>query len=134
VEQLMNRADVCTATVRLSDRFGDNGLVAVWYGSVAGDRMHIDQWLMSCRVFNRGVEQMLFNHIVETARAGGIREIVGEYRPTKKNALVRDLYSRLGFHSVPPPAGAAEGVEFWSLAVDDYRPLEHTIAVEKGAQ
>jgi FkbH-like protein len=132
VEQLMARSDIRTATVRLSDRFGDNGLIAVWYATINGDRMHIDQWLMSCRVFNRGVEQMLLNHVVEIARGSGVRDVVGEYRPTKKNTLVRDLYPRLGFRSIPSPPDAIEGAEFWSLDVESYRPLEHTIAIEKG--
>lgn len=132
IERLMGRDDALTATVRLTDRFGDNGIIAVWYGSIDADRLRIDQWLMSCRVFNRGVEQMLFNHVVEIAQARGIREIIGEYRPTKKNALVRDLYSRLGFRSTSAPADAPDGAEFWSLDLDDHEPFEHTIALDRG--
>jgi FkbH-like protein len=130
IEQLMNHPDVLTATVRLSDRFGDNGLIAVWYGSITEDRLHVDQWLMSCRVFNRGVEQMLMNHVVALARARGVREIIGEYRPTAKNGLVRDLYPRLGFQTIAAHEGAADGAEFWSLMVAGYKPLDHAIAID----
>jgi predicted enzyme involved in methoxymalonyl-ACP biosynthesis len=116
--------------VRLTDRFGDNGLIAVLYGSVAGEQLTIHQWLMSCRVFNRRVEHMLMNHVVDLARGRGVREVVGEYRPTAKNQLVRDLYSRLGFRTMAPPAGAPDGAEFWLLQVAEYSPFAHSITVD----
>ena len=47
---------------------------------------------MSCRVIGRTVEQFFFGVLVERCRELGYRRIVGEYIPTKKNALVADLY------------------------------------------
>ncbi len=38
---------------RLTDRFGDNGVVAVVIGEIRGSELHIDLWLMSCRVLKR---------------------------------------------------------------------------------
>ena len=126
LEQLMGRPDVYTATVRLTDRFGDNGLIAVWYGSIVGNGLHIDQWLMSCRVFNRGVEQMLMNYVVSLARQRGLSEIVGEYRPTAKNRVVHDLYPRLGFTAAAAP-GSTDDASVWTLPVATYQPLPHVI-------
>ena len=37
---------------RLSDKFGDNGIVSVVIGERRGNELHIDLWLMSCRVRN----------------------------------------------------------------------------------
>ena len=92
---------------RLLDRFGDNGLIAVVIllahdsplappGLQEGDAL-IDTWLMSCRVLGRGVEAATLEVLVTTARELGARRLVGEYRPTTKNALVRDHYAQLGF-------------------------------------
>ena len=45
----------CTLQIRLLDRFGDNGIVAIVIGSPrAARRLRIDTWLMSCRVLGRG--------------------------------------------------------------------------------
>ena len=83
---------------RLADRFGDYGLIGVLLCiPTARDSWEIDTWLMSCRVLGRRVEQFMFDHLSEAARAAGITSIVGVYRPTAKNTQVADLFTRLGF-------------------------------------
>ena len=93
-------------TLRVRDKFGDYGLVAVMIGVPDDDAeaLRIDTWLMSCRVIGRTVEQFSLRQLLERAMALGYRRVVGEYIPTKKNALVADLYDRLGF-------ARAEGID-----------------------
>jgi FkbH-like protein len=91
-------------TLRLTDKFGDHGLILVVIGKVQGEDFVIDTWLMSCRVLKRGVEQETMNEILRLARARGCRRIVGVYVPTKKNGMVSGLYPSLGF--VPTDADA----------------------------
>jgi FkbH-like protein len=79
------------------DTFGSQGVISVVLLVPDGNTMRIDSWLMSCRVLNRTVEQAVFAWMIEQA-AG--RDIVGEYLPTAKNGLVRDLYRSLGFELV----------------------------------
>ena len=43
--------------VKLKDRFGDYGLISVIVLRLEDSAVHIDEWLMSCRVLSRGVEQ-----------------------------------------------------------------------------
>jgi FkbH-like protein len=102
----LSHAEVCALleqpgslglTLRLSDRFGDHGLVAVLLAVRDGDTLRISDWLMSCRVIGRTAEQLLFRRVLELARDAGVRFLEGEYRGTKKNGLVSALYSDLGF-------------------------------------
>ena len=60
-------------------------------------RLQIDTWLMSCRVLGRQVERATLNLIAREAGRLGARRLIGEYVPTKKNAIVRDHYRNLGF-------------------------------------
>lgn len=85
---------------RLADRFGDHGLVGVILAQVAPPRWTIDSWLMSCRVLGRTLEDFMFSVLLSAAREWGAFELVGEYVPTEKNQLVRDLYRRFGFAEV----------------------------------
>jgi FkbH-like protein len=95
----------------LRDKFGDYGLVSAVFAEVAGSRLEIREWVMSCRVLNRGVEQRIIGCLSRVARDLGLAELWGEYRPTAKNRMVADLYPRLGFQS----AGAADENTFWTL-------------------
>jgi FkbH-like protein len=120
-----------TRTVRLRDRFGDHGLISVLYGHVQADRLTIDAWLMSCRVLGRGVERLLLNDVVAAARARGIQEIVGCYRATDRNGLVKGHYAGLGFTRDPDrEATGPAGAEWWRLAVAGAAPLETFITTQ----
>jgi FkbH-like protein len=97
VLDILRSADHETFTLRLTDKFGDHGLILVVVGKVDGKDFIIDTWLMSCRVLKRGVEQETMNEILRLAKARGCARVVGVYLPTKKNGMVSDLYSSLGF-------------------------------------
>ena len=72
----------------------------------------IDTWLMSCRVLGRKVEWAILNELLTQARLAGIDSLIGTYRPTEKNHLVRDHYQKLGFVKIED---AAEGGTVWQL-------------------
>ena len=108
---------------RLSDRFGDHGLISVVLGHIAGDALEMDLWLMSCRVLKRDVERTLLDSLVSRAKARGVRTIHGYYLPTPKNGMVADLFSKLGFTAAPElQASLPAGGTAWSLHVDTYQP------------
>jgi FkbH-like protein len=84
--------------LRLLDRFGDNGVIAIIIGRLRdGTDLDIDTWLMSCRVLGRQVEAATLNLIAAQAMKLGATRLVGEYIPTKKNGMVKNHYSKLGF-------------------------------------
>lgn len=103
---------------RLTDRFGDNGIISVVAVARESDAdARIDLWLMSCRVFGRKVEDAILADIVARVRALGARRLIGEYIPTAKNALVRELYPRLGFKEI----GRSGTSVRYALPLDDAR-------------
>ncbi len=116
VRRLLAQDGALGLTVRLTDRFGDYGLIALVL-ALPEDRapceaLRIDTWLMSCRAIGRTVEEYVCNALVAQARRRGYRRLFGEYIPTAKNGLVADLYPRLGF--VPAPQTSA-GVQRFVL-------------------
>jgi FkbH-like protein len=67
-----------TLQVRLSDSFGDNGMIsAIICRQQSHSAWEIDTWLMSCCVLGRCVEQMVLREILEHARRNGIRKLIG---------------------------------------------------------
>lgn len=94
---LMSDRNQLTFTMRLLDRFGDYGLIAIVIATIRGEELVIDTWLMSCRVLKRQVEEEVFNELLRLAQLHGLNQIRGVYVPTAKNNMVRELYTNLGF-------------------------------------
>jgi FkbH-like protein len=116
---VMEDTRALTLQLRLIDQFGDNGIIGVVIGKPEGDDMRIDTWLMSCRVLGRQVEEATLNIVVSEARRLEARHLIGEYLPTKKNAMVREHYRKLGFELAET---ADNGASRWRLALADYSP------------
>ncbi|MDB5363798.1 MAG: methoxymalonyl-ACP biosynthesis protein [Rhodospirillales bacterium] len=128
-EVLAQMADpqVATLQLRLLDRFGDNGMIAVVIGRIddRGRDFTIDSWLMSCRVLGRQAEVSTLQLIVEAARQLGAERLVGEYCPTAKNAMVCDHYAKLGFDLADRQD---DGASRWVLPLASFAPTENFIA------
>ncbi len=116
--------------LRLTDRFGDNGIIAIIIGRLLDNKdLAIDTWLMSCRVLGRQVEPTTLNLIAQQASKLGAKRLIGEYIPTKKNAMVKDHYAKLGFTVMEAdPAGGNRNV----LDLAAFRPAETFIHVTEG--
>jgi FkbH-like protein len=84
---------------RLSDRFGDHGLIGVLLARKGPSQWRVDTWLMSCRVLGRQMEDFMCACLLSAARQEGALAVVGEYIPSEKNAVVSGLYARLGFEA-----------------------------------
>ena len=125
LESLASDPAAVTLAARLSDRFGDHGLVAAVFARGEGGVLAIDGWVMSCRVLRRGLSALLLNELVARARSLGARELHGAFRPSGRNELVREHYARLGFERV-----SANGREDrWRLPTTDYEPRDTFIAL-----
>ncbi len=103
--------------LRLTDRYGDMGLVGVWVLTREADEAVVHGVILSCRVANRGIEQTMLAHAATQARAAGCTRLVGEFIPSAKNKPVADLYPKLGFAE----RGTTDGVTRYTrdLAQDD---------------
>ncbi|MFI6345314.1 HAD-IIIC family phosphatase [Streptomyces sp. NPDC050560] len=97
VQWQMASPDHMVLAVRSRDRFGENGLVGVLFGRRAADGWHLDNMLLSCRVFARGIEQAAVASVLAHVKAAGEGPVHAGYAPTAKNAKVRDFWPSLGF-------------------------------------
>ena len=84
----------------VSDKYGDSGLVAVMLTRADGNVLHIENFLMSCRVMGRQIEDSIVFAVEKRAESIGIKKIASSYKPTAKNKPVENLWDRLGFELV----------------------------------
>jgi FkbH-like protein len=79
-----DRNQVCV--FRVTDRFDDYGLTGVASMEVREPNATIIDFVVSCRVMGRGVEQAMLHALVEHGRSLGLEQICATYVPTARNA------------------------------------------------
>lgn len=127
IEKLAADGNYITLYGKLEDKFGDNGVISVVIGHQMGEVLHIDLWIMSCRVLKRDMEYAMMDRLVEKAQETGISEIRGYYYPTAKNRMVKEFYSLQGFDKIEEDQ---QGNSQWSLQLTEgYQKKNHVIAV-----
>ena len=84
-------------TFRMSDKFGDSGLTGIVSIELQGEVAHVADYLLSCRVMGRRVEETMVHHLVNDARQLGASRLVATYHPTEKNNPCLEFWRRSGF-------------------------------------
>lgn len=107
-----------TFAFSLSDKYGDYGLVSIIILEINDTTLFIDSFIMSCRVLKRTLENFILNHLHEAAIKLEAKRIVGEYIPTKKNVIVKNLYDELGF---------IQNDKLWELDIQNYEKRNSAI-------
>lgn len=130
IESIANDPNHIAIYGRLTDTFGDNGLISVVIGRKEGLVLHLDLWLMSCRVLKRDMELAMLDAVAQRARAAGINELRGYYLRTAKNGMVSDHYEKLGFTCQSRTEDDSRSV--WTLDISGgYEPKNRHIKLKE---
>lgn len=84
----------------VTDRFGDYGIVAAVLVEADGETAHVTDFVMSCRVMGKNIEDAILQDVEQNLKGRGFKKVVGRYLPTKKNQPVAQLYERLGYQKL----------------------------------
>ena len=128
IESMANNQHYITLYGRLTDKFGDNGLISVIIGEKKQNGLHILLWLMSCRVLKRGMEECMLDILAAKAKSVGCTKLIGYYYPTKKNKMVADMYASFGFVNI----GTDGDGTVWELPLEGYEPKGKYIEIQEG--
>jgi FkbH-like protein len=99
--------------VDVTDRFGDEGTTGAVWLTEDGDRLLIENLVLSCRVFSRGVEFAILAAVTERARALRSARIEARYRRTERNGPARRFLDEAGF----VPDGEINGLIRYALTL-----------------
>jgi FkbH-like protein len=82
-----------------ADKFGDNGITGVFIIEKNPERSEwtIKEFLLSCRVMGRRIENGIMHFILSEAKKEGIKKVKGKYIPTKKNKPCEEFLPSSGF-------------------------------------
>lgn len=129
IEQFADSPDYITRYGKLEDKFGDNGVVSVVIGRKDNKVLHLELWLMSCRVLKRDMEYAMMDSMVGACKECGIGTVMGYYYPTAKNAMVKDFYAEMGFEKI---RAEEDGSTAWQFVIPSEYEKKNTVITVNG--
>lgn len=84
----------------VADRFGAEGIVGGVWVSKHDDHWLVENFVMSCRVFTRGVEHTVVQHLADRALSAGAVRLEADFRATDRNKAAAAFYPDAGFEQV----------------------------------
>ena len=82
---------------RVKDNFGDSGLIGILSLDIESGVAHITDFVLSCRVMGRHVEQAMVAFAVRYCARLGLEELHAKYLPTPKNKPCLNFWMSSGF-------------------------------------
>lgn len=98
--QLLEASDRKIYLYSVSDRFGDNGIVAAAVADCSGEVPVLTDFVMSCRVMGKNIEYALVEDIERNLREYGYDRLRGIFIPSARNMPVAGLYEKLGYRKL----------------------------------
>lgn len=91
--------------VDVTDKFGSYGTVGFCLASWSGDTLTVEDFMLSCRVQGKFIEQALFWYLSEAAGRAPVSRVNVNFKRTDRNAAAHKVLTTLGFE----PAGEGFG-------------------------
>ncbi len=113
IQKMCKNDEYLIYSLKMEDRYGDNGIVGVAIIKKNSECWLIDTFLLSCRVIGRTIETVFLNHIANEALSEGNYCLKGIYVPTQKNKLVKDFFIKHNFHLIDKE----KDVTFWQYDI-----------------
>jgi FkbH-like protein len=95
--QLLRRRDVVCIGTSCRDRFGDYGIVGFAAFVMSKDGALLKDFVLSCRVAQKKVENAWFHWVIGAARAAGYDRIRAPYVRTSRNGVLLNAMLDVGF-------------------------------------
>jgi len=110
-----------TIVMSFKDTIQDYGIVGV---AVLSDRkkdkaLEIENWVLSCRVFSRRIENYIIGHLIKKATKTKYNKINFKFHKTKKNVYLQDFLKKLKIK-------IEENSKYYSTNIENIKNSENT--------
>jgi FkbH-like protein len=117
------RSGVQAWILSVTDRIGDSGLTGLLSLEAEGEVARVVDFVLSCRVMGRRIEETMVHMAVASARKQGLARVEATLLPTPKNAPCLEFWTHSGFAPEPEQRFS------WLTARGEY-PLPPVVALE----
>jgi FkbH-like protein len=109
----------------LEDRYGTYGKIGLALIVKEPEAWTLELLLMSCRVISRGVGSILISHILQLAKAAGVR-LRAKFKSTSRNRMMLVTYKFAGFQEVEKRGE----LTIFEHRLDDLQPFPPYVEVD----
>jgi FkbH-like protein len=96
IEGMCRTGEADCLVVRVTDRFGDYGMVGLMIFKKENGAFLVETFLLSCRALGRGVEHEMLARLGEICQERGIEQLSIQFRKTPKNRPALEFIRELG--------------------------------------
>ncbi len=114
----VDRPDYKIYSLKMVDKYGDNGLIGAAIVHIQNGAWWIDVFLLSCRVIGLTLETVFISKLAAEANRCQARKLVGVYIPSPKNGVCQNMYRELGFKHIENREDIQE--EIWEYALGKF--------------
>ncbi len=93
--------------LRVSDKYGSYGTVGFCLVKDKPDTVEVLDFMLSCRVQSKFIEQALFSHLLEHHNPGGAKAIWVNFKKTDRNTPAHNVLCAIGFQPCETRDGGA---------------------------
>lgn len=112
---------------KLTDQYNKYGVISCFIVKFRKDECIVEAWCMSCRVFKRGVEQLIIDYLMDEALKHGCSVLKFLYVQTERNHLVKEIMLNCGIFKEK-----VEDMEEWFVTEIKEQPrLQNFITLNK---
>jgi len=83
--------------IRLKDDFGDHGYISLIYLKKGKNFLFVDQFLISCRILGRYVENWILNKVKKISKKQKIKNLIFEFIKTDNNQVAENFIKNNNF-------------------------------------
>ena len=94
--------------MRVTDKYGSYGTVGFCLVKDQPETLEVRDFMLSCRVQSKFIEQALFSHLLEHHNPGGAKAIWVNFKKTERNTPAHNVLCAIGFQ---PCDAARDGVD-----------------------
>tara|TARA_B100000767_G_scaffold52746_1_gene48259 strand:- start:20874 stop:22604 length:1731 start_codon:yes stop_codon:yes gene_type:complete len=94
----LNSKNQLSLIAKVKDKYGDNGFTAlVMCRKKNNSTWIIDNLLLSCRIFGRGIENILLIEVLKNLKQQNVKSVEGKFVQSDKNLMCKDFYTNNKF-------------------------------------
>ena len=118
LEEIIADGELREFVLICADRYGSYGTVGFGIVKFEPGQLAIRDFMLSCRVQGKFIEQAFFGHLVDIHPDTEVRRIWANYHPTDRNAPAWQVLSTLGFEKLDEGAALDLGASPEALECD----------------